>query len=283
MTRSAVAMGILLGIALLAPFVVAEDKPDEEGKQKSEPLRTYYGRTAAKYEFFSDAAREQPLKLVEKPVMKWANDDDWSGDVFVWTRGETPEVIGCVLTGPTEPKGRRIAFQEFHLLAEQPIAAADMAGRIRWAPAEGLKRLRLEGAPVPADTPALRLTQMRQLLRDFTAHMEANGEWELRLLPQPLMRYQPKEGPVVDGALFTFVWTKGTDPELILLMECRKTKDGLAWEYAPVRFSNRELWLKHHEVEVWRGPSHREPAGESGLVYTTHYLDTIDDPRVEPR
>src|SRR5262245_19989008 len=119
MTRSAVTAGILLAIALLAAVVIAEDKRDEEGKPKSEPLRTYYRNIAAKYEFFSDAAREQPLKFVEKPVMKWANDDDWSGDVFVWMRGETPEVIGCVLTGPTEPKGRRIVFQEFHLLAEQ--------------------------------------------------------------------------------------------------------------------------------------------------------------------
>jgi hypothetical protein len=274
---------LMIVFALAAQFLAVEDPPAEEGKQKSEPLRTYYGKAAAKYEFFRDAAKEQPLKLVEKPVMKWANDDDWSGDVFVWMRDEIPEVIGCVLTGPTEPKGRRIAFQEFHLLAEQPIAAADMAGRIRWASAEGLKRLRLAGAPEPADTPALRLTQMRQLLRDFSAHMEANGEWELRLLPQPLLRYQPKEGPIVDGALFTFVWTKGTDPELILLMECWRTKEGLAWEYAPVRFSNRELWLKHHEQEVWRGPSHREPTGESDLIYTTHYLETIDDPRLEAK
>jgi hypothetical protein len=274
---------LMIVFALAAQFLAVEDPPAEEAKPKSEPLRTYYGKTAANYEFFRDNAKEQPLKLVEKPVMKWANDDDWSGDVFVWTREEVPEVIGCVLTGPTEPKGRRIAFQEFHLLAEQPIAPADMAGRIRWAPAEGLKRLRLEGAPQPAETPALRLTQMRQLLRDFSAHMEANGEWELRLLPQPLMRYQPKDGPIVDGALFTFVWTKGTDPELILLMECRRTKKGMAWEYAPVRFSNRELWLKHHEQEVWRGPSHREPSGESDLIYTTHYLETIDVPRLEAK
>src|SRR6266478_6625459 len=101
MARSAAMTGILLGIVLLAPVVIADDKPGEEGKQKSEPLRSYYAKSAAKYAFFRDAAKEQPLKLVEKPVMKWANDDDWSGDVFVWTRDEIPEVIGCVLSGPT--------------------------------------------------------------------------------------------------------------------------------------------------------------------------------------
>ena len=284
MTRITIVLFAILPAALLdAPSVIAEDKPDDEGKHKTEPLYAYYGKVAAKYEFFRDAAKEQPLKLIEKPVMKWATDDDWSGGVYVWKRNDLPAVIGCLLTGPTEPKGRRIAFQEFHLLSEEPIAPADMAGRFRWAPTAGLKRLRLEGAPEPADTPALRLTQMRQLLREFTAHMEANGVWELRLLPQPLMRYQPKEGPVVDGALFTFVWSKGTDPELILLMECHTTSNGMAWEYAPVRFSNRELWLKHHDQEVWRGPVHREAGAESDQIYTTRYLDTIDDPRLEAR
>jgi hypothetical protein len=275
---------LVTGLLLLAlgPVLANEDPPADEGKQKTDALRTYYGKMAGKYEFFRDAERKQPLKLAEKPVMKWANDDDWSGDLFVWMWDERPEVIGCILTGPQE-NNRRIAFQEFHLLAAEPIAPADMQGRVRWAPKDGLKRIPLDGVAEPAETPVARLTQMRQILRDFSAHMEANGEWELRLLPQPLLRYQPKEGPVIDGALFTFVWTKGTDPELVLLLECRKTKDGTAWFYAPVRFSNRAVWLKHHEIEVWRGPSHQEPAAESDLLYTTHYLDTIDDPRTETR
>jgi hypothetical protein len=158
-----------------------------------------------------------------------------------------------------------------------------MQGRSRWAPKDGLERRPLADVPEPAESAAARLAQMRQILRDFSAHMDASGEWELRLLPQPLMRYQPKSGQVVDGALFTFVWTRGTDPELILLLECRKTKAGKAWFYAPVRFSNRALWLKHQDVEVWRSPVHEEPAAESGLLYTTRYLETIDDPRPEAK
>ena len=66
-------------------------------------------------------------------------------------------------------------------------------------------------------------------------------------------------------------------------MECRKTKDGMYWEYAPVRFSNRELWLKHHEQDVWRGPVHREAGSDSDQIYTTRYLETIDDPRIEAK
>ena len=97
------------------------------------------------------------------------------------------------------------------------------------------------------------------------------------------MRYQPKEGPVVDGALFTFVWTKGTDPELVLLLECRTTREGRRWFYAPVRFTYRELWLKHREAEVWRAAVHKEEQGDSTVIYTTRYLATIPDPAAEQK
>ena len=280
MRRCLFVFGLML--PMLAPIQANEDQRAEDGKQKNEALRIYYRTTAEKYQFFHDADETQPLTLVEKPVMKWANYDDWSGDVFVWTWDDRPEVIGCILSGPREGHRRGVG-SEFHLLATEPIAPANLQGRSRWAPKGGLERHPIKGAPKPAESPVLRLTQMRQILRDFSAHMEANGEWELRLLPQPLMRYQPKTGPVVDGALFTFVWTKGTDPELVLLLESRKTPAGTAWFYAPVRFSMRELWLKHHNVEVWRGTFHQEPATESGLLYTVQPLETIDDPRPEAK
>jgi hypothetical protein len=270
----------ILFVALLAPaLAVADEPPANSPPQNVDTLRGFYAKTAAKYEFFHDLGKQQPLKLVDKSVMAWTNDGDWSGDVFVWKHGERPAVIGCILTGPANDKSR-IAFQEFHLLSEDPIAPADMQGEFRWAPQEGLALRPLPGAPQPAETPVLRLAQMRRLMAEFSAHMQADSTWELRLLSQPLLRYQPKEGPVVDGALFTYVWTKGTDPELILMLECRKTKEGLAWFYAPVRFTNREVWLHHRDNEVWRGAFHREQEGrESTGIYATRYLATIPDPR----
>jgi len=271
-------MRALAGLSLVVMAFAAE--PEDQTKQRIEALRSLYAATAAKYEFYHAGDKAQPLKLVEKPVMKWTNEGDWSGGVFIWTHAQRPAVVGCVMAGPAE-NGNRAVFNEFHLLAEEPITASGQEGRFRWSPAAGLKLHALPSAPPPAETPALRLAQMRELLREFSAHMRADSDWELRLLPQPLYRYQPKEGAVVDGALFTFVWTKGTDPELILLIECRKTAGGLAWFYAPVRFTYRELWLKHRDVEIWRGPFHAEPADESTGVYTTRYLTTIPDPQPE--
>src|SRR5436190_10435103 len=86
---------------MLAPVLGKDGPPAGDAKQKIDPLRTYYGKASALFEFFRDADQKQPLKRIEQPVMKWANDDDWSGDVCVWTWNDLPEVIGCVLSGPT--------------------------------------------------------------------------------------------------------------------------------------------------------------------------------------
>jgi hypothetical protein len=233
-----------------------------------------YREDAEKYAFSESGDDGRQLPMAAQPILRWFNDDDWSGDVFLWTADGLPAVVGCLLSGPQE-NGARIFFHEFHLLSEQPIAPADLQTQRRWQPKQGLPRERIAGAPQPAATPAVRLSQMRALSREFTAHMEADGPWELRLLSQPLYRYGEEEGQVVDGALFAYVWTKGTDPELMLLVECRDEGNGRAWHYAPVRFSNRQLWLRRDGAEIWRAESHREPTGQAtDLIYTTAYART---------
>ena len=48
------------------------------------------------------------------------------------------------------------------------------------------------------------------------------------------------------------MWTAGTDPELLLVIEARRTDQDTRWYYAPARFTNREVWLKYRDKEVWR-------------------------------
>jgi hypothetical protein len=266
---------LLITVCLLAqpPAAGGEVAPAD----KLDALRAEYLADAKRYEFHHDMQRQHELVLAEKPIMRWANDDDWSGDVFIWTYDSRPEVIGCILSGPSQA-GRRLVFHEFHLLADQPIAPVDLQTGRRWQPDEGLALLPVPSGPRPAETAAGRLTQMRQIAREFTAHMQADGSWELRLLPQPLFRYGEEGANVVDGALFTYVWTKGTDPEVVLLLECRKADEDLAWHFAPVRFSNRPVWLEHQGKEVWSAQGHQEPQQLTSQIYTTAYARTMSPP-----
>jgi hypothetical protein len=270
-------MELLMFVACL--LAQAPDQPPA-AESRIEAIRAAYREDAEKYVFHADAERKHELKMVQQPIMRWFNDNDWHGDVFLWTGpGEStgrPAVIGCILSGPTDNSERRNVYHEFHLLAERPIAAAQLHTNRRWAPEVGLQTAAVTGGPTPAATPTSRLVQMRQIAREFTAHLEADGTWELRLLTQPLYRYGDAESEVIDGALFTYVWTRGTDPELVLLLECRRTDDGAAWHYAPVRLSNKLLWLKHHGKEVWRSEGHREPPGNATtLPYTTAWSRSL--------
>src|SRR3954471_13331548 len=202
-------------IALTIALVARPAAPADTGAGSLESVRAEYRLDAEKYEFFADNARKQPLLLMTKPVMRWSSLKDYSGDVFVWTKNGLPVVVGCMLSGPNGERARNISH-EFHLLADEPIAPIDLPSHRRWQPAEGLKRVPIASAPQPAATTAGRLTQMRQLSRSFAVRMEAvNGTWELRLLPQPLFRYGDKADGVLDGALFAYVWTTGTDPEFL--------------------------------------------------------------------
>jgi hypothetical protein len=265
---------VLLTVPVLCLAARGDDPPPRD-KDAADPLREQYRLGAKKYEFFLDKDKKVPLTFEPKPVLSWSQDDDWSGDVFVWTWKGRPQVIGCVLSGPGKPD--RPAYHEFHTLAAGPLGPAEMAARYTWAPEAGIEFKKLDGTP--AATAAARLRQMRAIAGDLHAFMTADGEWELRLLPQPLYRYQPAEGDVIDGSLFAWVWTKGTDPELVVAVECHRTKQGLEWRYAPVRFTNREAWLKHGDKEVWRVATHREEGNDTCPgIYTTRYAGRITLP-----
>jgi hypothetical protein len=250
----------------------ADDPPPAGEPEAVRHLREQYLAAAKKYAFFLDADHKTPLALEPKPVFHWTSDNDWSGDVFVWTANGRPQVVGGVLSSPSKPD--RTLIHEFHMLAADPLPPADMPGKYVWAPSAGVK-FKPYDVP-PAVTPAARLTQLRGISRDLSAHMRAEDrDWELRLLPQPLYRYQPAGGDVIDGALFAWVWSRGTDPELIVAIECHRTEKGLAWRYTPLRFTTRELWLKQADREVWRDPFHKEDKAVAKGLYTTRVVGKV--------
>ena len=107
------------------------------------------------------------------------------------------------------------------------------------------------------------MRQMHDLTREFVA--EDAGQLmktyeKLRLLPRPFARYGKPGMDPIDGALFAYVST--TDPEVYLLLEARRGKDGIQWHYAfapatvwPVKGScqGREVWSLPYR-EAWNTP-----------------------------
>jgi hypothetical protein len=231
-------------------------KNDEAGRSKSQKLLELHTNDAASFSFFRDDARTQKLNFRREPVYRWTNparNGGQAGEVFVWTYRGRPEVIGTIFSHPQSDGKTRTVNHELHSLS-LVVLVVDRKASEQWVPqAPGVDLKPVNGAPKPAGNATLRLAQMRSLAREFNGRSRSlEGEaWELRLLPQPLYRYESTDPDVLDGALFTLVSTAGTDPEIILMLEARQTPSGPEWVFGAARFSDMNLWLTHKGQVVW--------------------------------
>jgi hypothetical protein len=169
------------------------------------------------------------------------------GTVFLWV-----DDLGRPGVAAQASLNRRgLWVHELSSFATGPITARS-AGQPDWSPARaGVEMKPVPGAPRPAETAEQRLAQMRTLTRQFAAEDYFRGEsWQtLRLLTKPFARYGKPGSEVIDGALFCYVLT--TDPEVYLMLEARRGKDGPEWQFAfapmtvyPVRglWKGKNVW-----------------------------------------
>jgi hypothetical protein len=216
---------------------------------------------AASYTIDRVADRKERAELVREPVYVWTNPVRASrqdGAVFVWTCRGRPEAIGSIFSAPT-PKLRSINH-EFHSLSLARLVVTREGSHAKsWNPAApGLSMAPIESAPAIADSAPKRLAQLRAISREYTASsLDAKGgRWELRLLPKPLYRYESTDPELVDGALFAFVTSAGTDPEVLLAIEARRPIGGgePTWQAGFARFSDLELTVHRDKKVVFSAP-----------------------------
>ena len=252
---------LLLIPALLGQSPASKDDTatQQAARSKREQLLVVYTNDAGGYTIYRDASRKEQVELQREPVYVWTNpvrDGGQDGVVFVWTcRGEA-EVLGTFFSFPAT--GQRKLCHEFHSLS---LSVLDVSrpGSNTWTPeAPGIELTPIADAPGPARSAPQRLAQMRALTHDFSASTKDDKvrNWELRLLPQPLYRYKSTDPDVLDGALFAFVTSAGTDPEALLVLEARKPADtdGPVWHYAVARFTDLNLSVRRKGKEVFSAP-----------------------------
>ncbi len=215
-----------------------------------------YVKEASEYSLAIEAAPKQKLELKKEPILEWTNPSRSTlqqGVIFLWLHDGRPAALGCIFS-QQDPKlpGRRVVH-EFHALDREKLLVSRPNVLNEWKPQTGLERKEIPDAGTPATSPGERLVQTRKLAQEFTAY-ETDSEGkrcDLRLIPAPRFRYPVAKNGVVDGALFTFLSTEGTDPEVWLLVEAREKYGKIRWEYACCRFSNRDLYVQRRGKEVW--------------------------------
>jgi hypothetical protein len=96
---------------------------------------------------------------------------------------------------------------------------------------------------------------MRALAGEFTVEIIdtrnfSKGEDQRpRLLPKPLYRYDAQQTKTLDGALYAFVL--GTDPELLVLLECDTAKANPEWRFGVGQMNRYQICLKRKGETVW--------------------------------
>lgn len=250
--------------SLVLPILLGqvESEPGNPAESEQAAFHTIAYAAASSYEI--DLATEPPtrLKLNEEPVLRWTNpvQANGAGEVYVWADRGRPEAVVSIYRF-LGAGGKPGLHHEFHSLAATPLTARGPEGRT-WTPDRaGVELLRVPDAAEPASSPAGRRRQMRDIAEQFQIDKtDRQGDQRiLRLLTQPIYRYQSTRDDVLDGALFAFV--EGTDPEVLLLVEARTIDQRPQWQYALARLNSVRLRASYNGRSAW----------EQGLIEYREY------------
>lgn len=258
----------LFSLSLLTASIVFAQDADPaaapaEAKAVS-PLRKLMDESLSWNELLPSEDSTEPMTV--RVVMRWANNARGSEDglTMLYLSQGRPEAVCCVY--PWDKK----LIHEFDSLSRGTFVARRDGG-VFWRPARpGPEFKPVPDADTPAASPAARLRQMKALAGQFSSTMlgwraNKSDREELRMLPQPLYRYESRRSDILDGAVFAFV--QGTDPESLLLLEAFQKGNGFEWQFAFARRTSGELEGRHQDAVVWHVPGF--PEGKDPLQ--THF------------
>lgn len=213
--------------------------------------------------------------LHEEPLLRWSNPTVGSvyGEVFVWHTGGRPAAIASIFRWYHPFKDGTV---EIVSLSSSPVQARE-GEQVLWDCRQpGVSFQSLSGGSAPAKGRGTRLAQMREIVRRFSVELAdtRGGESvtrQLRLLDQPLYRYESTRHDVLDGALFAFA--EVTDPEVIVMIEAAKGDDRPFWRYALARMNNHEIHARLGDREVQSWPRIDQPWKDRQSSYTLFSFD----------
>jgi hypothetical protein len=203
---------------------------------------------SAEYETPDGRAKAQ---IIEAPLLRYNNPAGQivtlDSAVWAWGRVGRPVALASV-----EEAGCELVS-----LADKGVSLTGRSG-FTWSPTGSeVKWLKLPAAPAPGESLVIRARQMKEIAKRFSAtghYGKGQENTELRLLDRQLHRYADRDHGLFDGAIFAFV--AGTNPEVILLLECRAGKqDRSEWHYAFARLSAGALDARLGNELVWNCPA----------------------------
>ena len=249
-----VALALLCGQIEEAPAKQPRE-PQNVPRPSVAQLLEFFCGEVADYTIYRDRDHREKLDFNRQPIYSWTDptkNDFHQGALFVWTYQGCVEVVGGAFSRPVSGgHGVCHEFNSFSPVVLRPTRT--VPGKGMWSPQAGATRYTITDTTAPADTAPRRLLQLRALAREFSAHTVARDRqrWELRVLAQPLYRYQSTNDLLIDGAVFGFVSSAGTDPEILMVIEAAKENGSEKWQCAFGRLSINSTFVERAGHEVW--------------------------------
>jgi hypothetical protein len=259
---SAPRVGLLTAVMLCGSLVAADEpeKDKAEAARREQQLQNML-RSAAKYRLSSADASERAFKFLETPALRFSNavSGTMDGALYLWTNHGRPEAILKLYTFNNK------TYTHAWLSLSENTFVGERDDNVFWSPTEpGMKLREIPDAPDPAEKPADRSRQMKTLSAKFSATytaLNSDGKpFELRILTQPLLRYETDDNYGADGALYGYV--QSTAPVALLLLESRQTPDSRRWHYAFSSLTSGLVKAQYGDKEIFslkRGNTHRDP------------------------
>jgi hypothetical protein len=262
---------------LTAGLAVAAAADDERGREEAAEADRLCAAELPRLRLTTDG---DPLDTPKQSVLRWTNPFAGRvyGNTYVWLQEGRPAAAACLFRyfDPFRSFNGELAA----LTGTKLVAKRDDA--VVWRPKDEWKWHPVAGAAAPAATAPQRLVQMRALAREFTVevldtrNLLKGEDQRPRLLPKPLYRYDAERTKALDGALYAFVL--GTDPELLLLLECDTAAEKLEWRFGVGRMNRYLIRLKRKGETVWEVAQLKDNGPEDAYLF----LD-LGLPRREPK
>jgi hypothetical protein len=265
-------------LAWLAVGLAAAPGPEEDrGRQEAAEADRLCTAELRRWRLTAD---DSALDTPKESVLRWTNPFAGRvyGNTYVWLRDGRPAAANCLFRyfDPFRSFNGELAA----LAGTKIVARRDDV--VVWRPKDEWKWHPLPGAATPAATAPGRLVQMRTLAGEFTVevldtrNLPQGEDQTPRLLPRPLYRYDAERTRTLDGALYAFVL--GTDPELLLLLECDMSAAKPEWRFGVGRMNRYRIRLKRKGEPVWEVAEIKDTSPEDAY----RFLD-LGLPRGEPK
>jgi hypothetical protein len=251
-----VVVGVLPSILFAADEEATPEQAAERSPKRLEVFKTAVKNLTAKSDEITDETR---LTFPDKPILRYNDEARNFFDAAVWklgTKGRPTALLTLEMYG--NQNSSALLMHEFTSLSDKKFTVDTPLG-VHWHPHDTDCQFQpLPDSPAPSASKPQRLAQMRTLSRRFSCDDEWGGQkQELRLLTQPIDRYEDPEAGIVDGAIFAFA--TGTNPEVLVLIEAGEK----GFQYGLARQALAKMNVRLDDKVVFTFPEHRGEGDEN--------------------